>query len=165
MGRSKALLKLGGISLLRHSLNLARETGFAARVIRRDVVPRCGPLGGVYTAAAQSSYPAILVLSCDMPFVTAGLLKDLMAQYFRQGKACFAAQNQKPGFPFILSCEALPQVGKLIQEQRYSLWELADALDAILLERPAGSRELLNINTPEEFEAARAWSSKAFGQR
>ena len=50
MGRDKARLRLGGVSLLARLKGLARALRLPARVIRRDAVPRCGPLGGIFTA-------------------------------------------------------------------------------------------------------------------
>lgn len=74
MGRDKARLQLGGVSLLTRLRRTARELHLPARVIRRDLVPRCGPLGGIFTALTVTSAEAMLFLSCDMPFVTSALL-------------------------------------------------------------------------------------------
>src|SRR5437867_5654697 len=73
MGRDKSRLRLGSKTLLRLIRIEAGELGLPLRVIRRDLIPRCGPLGGVYTALKTSKAEAELFLACDMPFVSAGL--------------------------------------------------------------------------------------------
>ena len=42
-----------------------------------DLVPGCGPLGGVHTALTEARGDVTLVMACDMPFVTAGFLAHL----------------------------------------------------------------------------------------
>ena len=44
-----------------------------------DVVPGRGPLGGVQAALAAARGPATLMLACDMPFVTAPLVRHLFS--------------------------------------------------------------------------------------
>src|SRR2546430_17716334 len=75
MGRDKSRLKLGRRTLLGHIRAEAKTLGLPVRVIRRDLVPRCGPLGGIYTALKSTRADGVLFLACDMPFVRAALLK------------------------------------------------------------------------------------------
>ena len=42
-----------------------------------DELPDAGPLGGIYTAISQSPCDRTLVVACDMPFLSAGLLRRL----------------------------------------------------------------------------------------
>ena len=70
MGVDKARLRLGGRTLLARVREHAAQLGFRVRVVRKDLVPPCGPLGGIYTAMKRSRADALLFLSCDMPFVT-----------------------------------------------------------------------------------------------
>lgn len=39
-----------------------------------DVVPNAGALGGVHAALSAARYPRVLVVGCDMPFLSTGLL-------------------------------------------------------------------------------------------
>src|SRR6266566_1093085 len=79
MGRDKSRLRLGRRTMLGHIRGEARKLGFPVRVIRRDAVPRCGPLGGVYTALKTTRAHAVVFLACDMPFVSADLIAFLLA--------------------------------------------------------------------------------------
>jgi molybdopterin-guanine dinucleotide biosynthesis protein A len=45
--------------------------------VKKDVLPNCGSLGGIYTALTAGQGP-VLVLAWDMPFVTVELLQALV---------------------------------------------------------------------------------------
>ena len=162
MGRDKARLRLGGRTLLAHVKAVARQTGLPFRVIRRDLVPRCGPLGGVYTALKCASAGAVMVLSCDMPFVLVELLARLRGRLRTPAAAVFCVTTEGAGFPFLIRRTALPVVEKQLAMRRFSLQALATKLEAGKL-RPAPARAagLFNVNTPEDWEAARSrWRAR-----
>lgn len=154
MGRDKARLRLHGRTLLAWVRAAARATGWPVRVIRRDLVPRCGPLGGIWTGFQRSHAPRLVFLSCDMPFVTPELIRTVAE---RQGKAVFVQTEEGAGFPFVLDRECLPLIEQALAENRFSLQALAARLRAKRLRAPRSRQaELRNLNTPEEFARARA---------
>ena len=156
MGRDKKRLRLDGASLLQHVKGAARKLGLPTRVIRRDLVPRCGPLGGIFTALTTSPAKAVLFLSCDMPFVSNGLLRELLSRSHKGTEPVFAEQNRTKGFPFLLRREDLPLVGRQISRQQFSLQKLAKACGARTLRVSRNQRrELFNINTPGDWCKAR----------
>lgn len=154
MGTDKASLVLAGKSLLAHAADAARETGLPVRVIRHDLIPRRGPLGGVHTALTQTKARAVLFLSCDMPFVTSQLLREMLELFEAAGRPLFTDHAGRPGFPFILPRTALPKVRALLELKQASLRELAEELNAERLSH-ADPRELLNLNTPADLAQAR----------
>src|ERR1700687_359380 len=44
-----------------------------------DTRPGCGPLGGLHTALCEARGDAIIVIACDMPYVSAPFLGHLLA--------------------------------------------------------------------------------------
>jgi len=91
MGRDKALLKVGDHSLIEELLSgieehfeeisiVANDTkrydGMGFRVLK-DIRPDKGPLGGIHTALVNASAPHVFVFSCDMPLVSAPLIKHM----------------------------------------------------------------------------------------
>src|SRR5688500_2993407 len=62
MGRAKARLRLGNRTLLGWVRRNAAALGLPVRVIRRDLVRRCGPLGGIYSALKTTKAFAVLFL-------------------------------------------------------------------------------------------------------
>jgi len=53
--------------------------GRGLRVIA-DAVPGAGPLGGLYSALLDAAHERVLILACDLPFVTAALLQRLVEE-------------------------------------------------------------------------------------
>ena len=95
MGTDKALLRLGSETLLERSVHTLESVctsvvicgGEADRYtlpgIRclADPLPDAGPLGGLLAAleAAEAGVGTLLVLACDLPFVTPSLMKLLLS--------------------------------------------------------------------------------------
>lgn len=160
MGRDKAQVRLGRRTLLGHVRQAAAATAWPVRVIREDIVDRCGPLGGILTALHQSRTQTLVFLSCDMPFISASWLKRLVRELkSAKASAVFTRQEGFAGFPFVLKAEALPAVEALRGQGSYSLQALARKLEAKLIEAPAKRQgEFLNVNTPEALVAAKAWA-------
>jgi molybdopterin-guanine dinucleotide biosynthesis protein A len=156
MGRDKTRLLLGKRTMLQCIKATARKTGNPVRVISKDLLPRIGPLGGVYTALKTTRYDRVLFLACDMPFVQVALLNRFLDKAIAKPDAIFMECNSRPGFPFLLSREALAVVTKQVEDNDTSLHELARRLKAKRL-RPLPSMEnqLRNVNTPSEWEIAR----------
>ena len=117
MGRDKIRIMLGGKTLLERVSVAAEQCGFKLRVIRHDLVPRCGPLGGIYTALRTTSAEAVLFLACDMPFVGPELLRLVL----RSGvdgssvKSVFARGPGGVGFPILLPKLVLDAVHAAIE--------------------------------------------------
>lgn len=154
MGQDKSRLKLGGSTFLEEVEKIARQLTPQVRIIREDIVPRCGPLGGVYTGLKTSQAQAVLFLSCDMPLVTPALLQKLLQIYARVPHPVFTVEKNGPGFPFLLPKETLETVQQQIARNELALRDLCAALSAAQLEpAPHELPPLRNINTPREYQA------------
>ena len=158
MGRDKSRLRLGGRTLLAHIRATAKMIGLPHRIIRRDLVAHCGPLGGLYTALVTSRAGATLFLSCDMPFVSAGLLEMLVHKAKHNETALFVEANGLVGFPLVLFRRtALPVVESQLEKMAFSLQRLAQALRSQTIRLAARqAHELFNVNTPDDLRNARA---------
>ncbi len=159
MGRDKSKVRLGRSTLLGHVRASASELKLPIRVIRKDIVARSGPLGGIYTALATSRAQAELFLSCDMPFVSSQLLRRIVAASRAGEHAVFTTDDAGVGFPSLLPVHTLGTVESQIKGGDLSLQSLADAVKARRLF--AKPNELLNINTPQDLEFARQRKSKS----
>jgi molybdopterin-guanine dinucleotide biosynthesis protein A len=162
MGRDKTRLRWGRYTLLGWVRWQASQLGYPVRVIRRDLVPRCGPLGGVYTALKRSGGRPVVLLSADMPFVSTALLKWLVRQSRAGKKAVFLRDRDRAGFPFVLPGSSLELVEYQLARQQFSLQKLAAALSAQVTKCPRRfAGELFNVNTPGEWAQARAiWRTR-----
>lgn len=155
MGRDKSRLRLGQTTMLGHIHKTARATGLAVRVIRRDMVPKCGPLGGIYTALKTTKADAVLFLACDMPLVAPQLMQFVLHQLdapSRCVKQAIFVRSRAEGFPIILRRSSLDMVQQQIKKSDFSLQSLAKVLEATTLRLKARLyRQLLNVNTPREW--------------
>lgn len=157
MGRDKARLRLGDQTLLGWVQTTARQLSPLVRVIRRDLRPGCGPLGGVHTALSHAGAPTVLFLSCDMPFVRLNWLRRLLRSLARNGTAAFTERDGLVGFPFALAAGCLDSVERQMDSADHSLQALAARLQARRLR--AGRDEdwqFRNLNTPAALQAAKA---------
>lgn len=155
MGRDKAHLQLGGRTMLERIEKTALSLNWPVRVIERDLVPRRGPVGGVYTALKTTRASRVLFLSCDMPFVTAALLRELLSDPRESGcEAVFMVdEGDRAGFPFVLRTACLPAVSALLEGESPSLQGLAGAVRSRRLKAgPLEADLLLNVNTPSDWE-------------
>src|SRR6266404_5650468 len=158
MGRDKARLRLGKRTMLGQVRMAAAATGLPVRVIWRDCVPRCGPIGGVYTALASTTSTAILFLACDMPFVTSELLHFLIKEFQTSAKPLFVRSEpgRGRGFPFVLPRGTLKAISAQIERGEFSLGALARLLHAKTARLPRSfARQLANVNEPQDLESAR----------
>jgi len=162
MGRNKGRLRLGQRTMLGQIRAVANTLGLPVRVIRRDLLPRCGPIGGVYTAQKTSRFDTELFLACDMPFVSVEWLAALLAVFQRKPRPLFTAVNRVAGFPLLLPRAALPVIEAQILQRKFSLQELARALRARLIRPPRARRaEFFNVNSPADWQAARrTWDAR-----
>jgi len=94
MGRNKALLQIGGLSLVERqvallgsrfseisiSANDAANYAFLRIPVVPDAFPGKGPLAGLHAAFLRSSREAILLLACDLPNVPPELFDVLLRE-------------------------------------------------------------------------------------
>jgi molybdenum cofactor guanylyltransferase len=164
MGRDKSRVTMGGKSFLEHIRQTARSLGWPVRVIRRDLVERCGPVGGIYTALKTSRAPAVLVLSCDMPFVSADFMRTVIERIGLEADAdaAFTEAGGQCGFPLALKSEVLARMEPLLTHPNPSLQQLARRLRAIRIHVGDDRQmEILNVNTPSDLALARAFWRKS----
>ena len=177
MGRDKVHLKLGGEALIERVLAAVarlevpcalianRSEGFAhlGLPIHADLRPGMGPLGGLHTALSTTSAEAVLLLACDLPFVTARFLRFLVGQL---GNHQAVVPRGEDGFQPLCAVYArscLPAVERLLDTDAFKVMRLFAEVDMCVLESdewrefdPHG-RLFVNLNTPEDYQRALEW--------
>jgi molybdopterin-guanine dinucleotide biosynthesis protein A len=114
-----------------------------------DLIPDSGPLGGLHTAFSLTPAERVLVVACDMPYLTPELLRALAAI---PGDAVVA---ETPGRLHPLCAvyhrKLQPQVASAVQ--RRSL-KMHDFLSQIPFQRfpVPDPLELRNLNTPMDYD-------------
>src|SRR5258707_2282700 len=120
MGRDKGRLRVGGQTMVGLVRKAAAGAGFPVRIIRRDCVPRCGPLGRIYTGLKSTRAEVVLFLACDMPFVSAELIRFLVARWGPSEEGLFVWSKDGVGFPLLLWRTTLHTVGEQIERNQLS---------------------------------------------
>jgi molybdopterin-guanine dinucleotide biosynthesis protein A len=181
MGSDKAFLQLNGRTLLEDALSRARavvdnihlvgpgEKLQAFGPVVEDLYPDRGPLGGIHAALSASDAELNLMLAVDLPFVEARFLRLLI----EQASACRATVT----LPRIHGrwqplCAVYRKAFQPIAEQALRRGQnKIDALFSQLTVRTIEEPELRdlafepamfdNLNTPEDWERARARVAKS----
>jgi len=109
MGRDKALLEIGGQTLLARAVELLQSIVFPVSIIGDresyrnfgapkipDSVPDSGPVGGIVTALAHSNSEWSLVIGCDMPHITQRFLEFLCEHALRASAEIQAIVPESP---------------------------------------------------------------------
>lgn len=93
MGTDKATLEIDGVAMATRVSRAAVEAGAAEILLvggtqarskklegswKKDAYPGEGPLGGVITALKAAKNDSVVVLSCDMPFITPAVISSLV---------------------------------------------------------------------------------------
>ena len=190
-GRNKALVRFGITPLLLEIVQLAQTCASEVAVIAgaqkyrdlaanlqiiEDLWPGEGPLGGIITAlqhtpASDCSVEWNLILSCDMPFLTAEWLQFLVAHAREANKEIqvilpHSAHGPEP----LCACYRSSAAGPLknvfdrgVRKVTQALKEVrTEVLDESVWKRFDSAGHLFwNMNTPADFEEAqRLWETK-----
>jgi molybdenum cofactor guanylyltransferase len=190
-GRDKALVRFGTVPLLLEIVQLARTCTSEVAVVAgaqkypdlgakleiiEDQWPGEGPLGGIitalqHTAATDRSVEWNLILSCDMPFLTAEWLQFLVDQGRQSDKEIqviipHSAHGPEP----LCACyrtsaaDALKNIfDRGVRKVTQALKEVrTEVLDESVWKRfDSAGRLFWNMNTPADFEEAqRLWETK-----
>jgi iron complex transport system ATP-binding protein len=152
MGRDKSRLLLGSKSFLQRIVTTARELDAPVEVVTNDDTPGLGPIGGVMTALNRGECRKALFLSCDMPLISADVLRRLAAS-----DSAFSFVNGRAGFPFIVPRSIVPRL-----KQVHSIQELSEATKAKrFVPSPEEAWQFENVNTPADYRRVlKIWSER-----
>ena len=93
MGVDKASFEVDGVAMAQRVAQAALDAGANEILLiggtqakakkltgtwKKDLYPGQGPLGGVITAMKSANNDAVVVLSCDMPFLTGSVINSLV---------------------------------------------------------------------------------------
>jgi molybdenum cofactor guanylyltransferase len=176
-GRDKSSLHVGRTSIFDRQLAALR--GVADRILVvtgdlsharfqdrdvdavEDLRPGAASLGGLYTALAVATSPHVLVVACDLPFLTAPFLQRL-AQEVRPGDDAVVPRTSDGWQPLcaIYGRRLLDPIGRQIDAGDLKIVNLFAAIsvrelgpDAIAEADPDGW-SLFNVNSPSDWQRA-----------
>lgn len=183
MGENKALLQLGGDSLIGHVIRRMRLVTNELLLITNspaeythldlpmyaDIVPNTGALGGIYTGLTHASHDSVLCVACDSPFFVPKLLTYLvsvLAEY--DAVMPYITHRDKTHLTLQTLCAAyskscLSIIERMLQESELRVhalqeWAHIKRIPPEIWQRfdPNGM-SFFNINTPEDFDSATSY--------
>lgn len=170
MGRDKALIELGGQTLLQRTAAILyqitddvlvvgpkeRAAHLPGVPVVQDVREGAGPLGGIVTALQVSLRPYCLVVACDMPLLNADFLRYLIGLAPRFDVVVPRADGFTHQTHAVYSKSCLPYLQRHLVAGDFRLDHVFSEVcvryvDADEIERfDPEHRSLMNINTPED---------------
>jgi molybdenum cofactor guanylyltransferase len=136
-----------------------------------DQVPGCGPLGGLHAALSAARGAAVLVVACDMPFLSAPLLRHLLTladnahRPHRADAPDVVVPRTNRGYhPLcaVYTRACLEPIARRLADGRLTLVALFDDVRVHVVTADAlaafgdPDRLLANVNTPLEYRAIEA---------
>lgn len=177
MGGAKATALLAGRPLISYPLQAARDAGLETLVVAKastklpplaeqlvhepelGLHPLCGVLAALDLAGTRSPAPAVLVIACDMPFLTGELL-DWLAHL--RGAVSTSLEGRPQ--PLLSRCHPLQRaILRAALEEQSSLAAAIAALQPRVIDERELSRfgdpERLcfNVNDSEDLARAESW--------
>ena len=141
-----------------------RYAGIGVRVIP-DAIADAGPLGGIYTALLDAVHDRVLVIACDLPFVTAALLERLIAESDSGDEIDAVVPRSARGIEPLCALYRKRCAAAARGRIESGALQVAGLLDAVRT-RELGPDALAafddgslfeNVNTPHDHERARGW--------
>jgi molybdopterin-guanine dinucleotide biosynthesis protein A len=138
----------------------ARFDRYRVRVVS-DRLPGSGALGGIYTALDETTASHVLVIACDLPFVSAPVLSRLASLADEATDA--VVPRTADGLQPLCAVYARRLKGRIRRRIESGHLKVQDLLGAIRVRElgpdeiasidPTG-RSFFNVNTPDDFEQA-----------
>ncbi len=175
MGQNKALLELGEKTIIEGQiLELGKAfaplivvsnqpelySGLGAQVVQ-DQYPGYGPLAGIHAGLKSAPGDGAFIIPCDMPFITAELGLELLAQFEGSDGVVLSNQGKLEPLCAVYHKRCLPVIEKFLQEKHLKIIDFYPfvnmrvlSVEELSLPRSA-AEQLLNINTPAELQQAR----------
>ena len=124
-----------------------------------DIIENCGPLGGIHSALHHSSNEIILVVSCDMPFISINIANQLIDAYIKNQPKVDAVIPTLNGFnePLlaIYSKRLSTKISEILSDRKgHRITDLLDKCNTIKVEieaSPENIRSFTNINTFDDY--------------
>lgn len=174
MGRDKLFLRLGAKTAFERLTEAIRPLVERVRVVGRapaldlpeaqpDLHPGLGPLSGIHAALATSAADRVLVVACDFPLLTTAFLRGLIEALSPEYDAVVPCPGGQPlAVCSVYRASCAEEAERRIETGRLAARDFARSvrarfLDDLDLSRldPAGQC-LLNVNTPQDLDRARA---------
>jgi molybdopterin-guanine dinucleotide biosynthesis protein A len=141
------------------STNMPELYFYSGAMLVGDVLPRKGPMTGIYSVLSMPGVPVVFVTACDMPFINVILMQYLIGKWTGGEDAIIPVYRDKPEPLFgIYSARIAGVMGESIRDGQMSLQSFLGKInvhfvgeEAVRRRDPEG-RSFVNINTLEDYQ-------------
>ncbi len=120
-----------------------------------DIVKDLGPLGGLYSCFCETKCDTALVVGTDVPLISAATLNNILSYHLSHKNDATVLSAASHIEPLIAAYSTV--IHHLIKEQidkgALSVRPLLDRINTFYLEYEGNPSELLNCNTPEDYQS------------
>lgn len=168
MGRNKADLTLGGMSLVQRKVQqlspaqqlLVCGAALPNCEVVKDIFPGCGPMAGIHAALSSCRQELLFAVACDLPFAdwSAALALHLYMTQEADAVVPLSPDGRKEFVCALYRARCLPAFERLLRAGRYRLRDLMEVLRIKAVPTsslPLPPMALMNLNTPEDLQLAR----------
>ena len=161
-GRDKSALTIGGRTILERQIEVLSLVADEVLVVREDLVPGCGPLGGLHTALTRARGRAVFVVACAMPYVEAPLVRHLVDLSRDADIVVPCTEDGYHPLCAVYSRACLDAVSRRLAERRLKMTDLfSDVRVRVVRAREIDAfgdrhRLLANVNTPADYAGLEA---------
>ena len=127
-----------------------------SRLFLSFLIPKKGPLGGLYTALEYSNAPMVLLLACDMPSINEEGIQSLMT-LAEAGKITVSTDSKRISPLFACYPKSLKEkVEKAILADELKIQDFISKQSHVILDLNTleNAEVLQNLNTQEQLKAA-----------
>lgn len=166
-GEDKALVFVNGVRLIERAIHLleelhlapvlitspGRDYSFLRCPVETDILPHKGPLGGIYTASYLFKGYALLILVCDMPFLTVPALATLVENHHepQQATVFCDTRNEVQPFPGLYESDLSNLFLEEIRAERLSMQGFLKRIPNLkVVEAPVDANLFENINEKKD---------------
>ncbi len=173
-GRNKALICVSGRPLVERIVGVLRKVFREVLVITNtpedfeflgvpmleDLLPGTGSFGGLYTGLRFCASQHAFLVACDMPFLNERVIRYLASKIDRNDVVVPRVNDMLEPLHAVYSRSCLPHIRDLLDRGDLKIINLfpnvrvLEVPEAELMQFDPNLRCFMNINTPEDLEAA-----------
>jgi molybdopterin-guanine dinucleotide biosynthesis protein A len=174
MGENKALLKIDGIPVIEKTADLLQklfneviiitntpdEYSFLGLKMFGDIYLNAGPLGGIHSALTNSHTEKNFILSCDIPFMTADVIREIIGYKTELPVTVVKADGYIQQLAGLYKRSILPEIEAILgcsyESRKCKVLTLLENVGAEIIEAEAISscrnETFLNMNSRADFQ-------------
>ena len=161
-GRDKGALLVDGRTIRERQIEVIAPLTDDLQVVVSDLVPGCGPLGGLHAALTAARHDTLFLIAGDMPYVTTAFAAYLLS--LTGGADAVVPQSDRGYHPLcaVYTRACLEPAAARLADRRLKMMDLVNSVRTRIVPieeiRRFGEpdRLLANVNTPADYAGLEA---------